>query len=392
VVRPAEPLKPPAHLVSPQSLTERMLEFRDRLLANPRFQSWALRFPLTRRIARRRAGALFDLCAGFVYSQILLTCVQLRLFELLRDGPHTVHYLSAAIGMRRDATLTLLHAAAALQLVEWREYEKRCGLGRHGAALLGNPSLMPLISHHALLYEDLRDPVSLLRRECGSTSLGRFWAYARADQPAAAAQGEVSAYTALMSASQAFIAAEVLDAYDFGAHQCLLDVGGGDGTFVASAAGRVPHLRVICFDLPTVVERARLRFAQAGVAARAVAVGGDFLRDPLPPGADAVSLIRVLHDHDDPEALRILQRARATLGSNGVLIVAEPMSGTSGSERVADAYFGLYLFAMGSGKPRTVAALAKLLETAGFERPTLRTTRMPMNVRVLVARSARAKV
>ena len=369
-----------------------MREFRDRLLANPRFQRWALRFPLTRRIARRRAGALFDLCAGFVYSQILWTCVQLRLFELLRGGPHTVHYLSGAIGLPRDATLTLLHAAAALQLVEWREYEKRCGLGRHGAALLGNPGILPLISHHALLYEDLRDPVSLLRRDGGPTSLGRFWAYARAEQPAAVAADEVSAYTALMSASQSFIAAEVLDAYDFGAHRCLLDVGGGDGTFAASAAARIPQLRVICFDLPTVVERARQRFATAGLAVRAVAAGGDFLRDPLPAGADIASLIRVLHDHDDSEALRILQHARAALGSNGVLIVAEPMSGTSGCERVADAYFGLYLFAMGSGKPRTVEALTKLLRVAGFERPTLRSTRMPMHVRVLVARVAGAKV
>ena len=44
----------------------------DGLLASPRFRRWAAAFPLTRPIARRRARELFDLCAGFVYSQVLL--------------------------------------------------------------------------------------------------------------------------------------------------------------------------------------------------------------------------------------------------------------------------------------------------------------------------------
>jgi demethylspheroidene O-methyltransferase len=188
-----------------------------------------------------------------------------------------------------------------------------------------------------------------------------------------------------MSASQAFVATEVLDAYALNAHRCLLDVGGGDGTFATTAAQRFPHLRVMCFDLPNVVEGSRIRFANNSIGERAVAVGGDFFTDELPPGADAISLIRVLHDHDDPEALRILQKARAALAPNGVVVIAEPMAGTPGGERVADAYFGFYLLAMGSGKPRSCAALAKLMRAAGFARPALRPTRLPSQVRVLVA-------
>ena len=49
----------------------------------PAFRRWAVAFPLTRGVARHRTRALFDLCAGFVYSQILLACVQLRLFDML---------------------------------------------------------------------------------------------------------------------------------------------------------------------------------------------------------------------------------------------------------------------------------------------------------------------
>ena len=44
------------------------------------------------------------------------------------------------------------------------------------------------------------------------------------------------------------------------------------------------------------------------------------------------------------------------------------MSGTAGAEPIADAYFGFYLLAMGTGRPRTAEELAALLATAGFSR------------------------
>ena len=75
------------HAASRLSLHDRLLGLRDAILANPGFQRFAGTFALTRPIARRRAGALFDLCAGFVYSQILLACVRLKLFDHLADGP-----------------------------------------------------------------------------------------------------------------------------------------------------------------------------------------------------------------------------------------------------------------------------------------------------------------
>ena len=60
-----------------RTLGDRWFGVRDFLLSSRRFQRFAAAFPLTRPIARRRAAALFDLCAGFVYSQVLVACVRL---------------------------------------------------------------------------------------------------------------------------------------------------------------------------------------------------------------------------------------------------------------------------------------------------------------------------
>jgi demethylspheroidene O-methyltransferase len=194
-----------------------------------------------------------------------------------------------------------------------------------------------------------------------------------------------------MSASQALVADDILGSYPLSRHRCLLDVGGGDGSFALRAAQKVGRLQVICFDLPAVIDCARARIANSGLGARVSAVAGDFFKDPLPRGADVLSLVRVLHDHDDDAAARILAAARAALPSDGTLLLAEPLSGTPGGQRAADAYFGFYLLAMGSGKPRSVRGLDALLKEAGFTSSRLRTTHLPMNVRVLVARCAERK-
>jgi demethylspheroidene O-methyltransferase len=189
-----------------------------------------------------------------------------------------------------------------------------------------------------------------------------------------------------MSASQPLVAQEVLDAYDVSRHGCLLDVGGGEGRFLLAAARRAPQLRLKLFDLPAVVPPAREAFARAGVADRAEVHGGDFTRDALPPGADIVSLIRVMYDHGDARALAILRAVHAALPPRGTLLVAEPMAGAPGAPRMGDAYFGFYLLAMGSGRSRTATDLAELLQAAGFEDVQERPTALPVQVGVLVAR------
>lgn len=367
------------------SLLDRALAIRDRLVASPRFQRWAAGFPLTRAIARRRARALFDLVAGFVYSQVLFACIRLRLLEQLADGPRAVPELAERLSLSIEATELLVRAAAALGLTQRRSND-RFGLGELGAALIGNPGIAAMVEHHAILYADLHDPVALLKGEAKDTEMARYWPYAAGSKAGDLAAERLVDYSALMSASQPLIAGDVLDAYPFGQHRCLLDVGGGEGGFLIAAAARSAGLRLMLFDLPVVAERARERFAAAGLAERAVAIGGDMLSDPLPPGADVISLVRVVHDHSDIGVLRIFQAARRALPDDGALVVAEAMAGTPGAEPVGDAYFGFYLLAMGRGRSRTPEEIIALSRQAGFTRHEVIDSRRPMLARLVVAR------
>jgi demethylspheroidene O-methyltransferase len=357
-------------------MREMWLGLRNRVLASRRFQRWAMRLPLTRPVARRRAGAAFDLVAGFVYSQVLHACVELDLLGML-EAPRTAGDVAARTGLSEAAALRLLKAAAAIGLVE--AVGERFMLGRHGAVLAANPGVAEMIAHHRMLYADLADPVALLRRGEGGGELARFWAYR-----ASAGAGEVDPYSALMAASQPLVAEEVLAAYPLGRHTHLLDIGGGSGTFALAAASAAPQLKVTVFDLPAVADTARRRFEEAGLGDRAAAVGGDFFADSL-PGADLVTLVRVLHDHDDAPAAALLANIRRALAPGATLLIAEPMAGKRGHAPMGDAYFGMYLLAMGSGQPRTPAEIIAMAKAAGFASARPKHTASPMTTQLVVA-------
>ncbi|MEL7216669.1 MAG: methyltransferase, partial [Pseudomonadota bacterium] len=123
------------------------------------------------------------------------------------------------------------------------------------------------------------------------------------------------------------------------------------------------------------------------VAAQATTAGGSFLTDPLPEGADLMSLIRVCYDHNDDVVLALLRKIRAALPSGGTLLISEPMSGGAAPTRAGDAYFGFYTAAMSTGRPRSIAEHSALLVEAGFTRVRAHPTRQAFITQVLSARS-----
>ena len=365
----------------PSAWADRWLAWRNRLVASPRFQRWAAGFPLTRGIARRNTRALFDLCAGFVYAQVLAACIRLDLFAILAEGPATVAALARRLELPPENARRLLRAAESLGLLRGLSGD-RFGLADLGAALVGNPGIAAMVEHHALLYADLADPVSLLRGNVQPTRLSTYWPYAAGQTGDAQS---VAPYGGLMGASQALIAEDVLDACDLARVRHLMDVGGGEGAFLEAVARRHAGPRLTLFDLPPVAERAADRLARVGLEGRISCRGGDF-HNGLPTGADAISLVRIVHDHDDGPALAMLKAAHAALPPGGLLLLAEPMAGTPGAAPVGDAYFGFYLLAMGSGRPRRAEELHAMLRAAGFASSRELPTRRPLLTRVIRAK------
>ncbi len=348
--------------------------WRNRLVRSAAFQRHAAANPLLRRTARKHAGELFDLGAGFIYAQTASALVESGLLAVLAGREMDTAAAAAVADLSPTSARTLLLAGAALDLVE-PAGEDRWALAVRGAALAGNPGALAMFAHHRLLYADLADPLAMLRR--GGGRLAQLWSYGAQADPEA-----VAAYSRLMRESQPMVADQALAAYPFRRHRRMLDIGGGEGAFAARVARAAPRLDIAVFDLPIVAGLAR---GQAEADGRITIHPGDFRHDPIPRGHDLITLVRVLHDHDDPVAETLLSAIREALPSHGRLLIVEPMAGTPGAERAGDAYFGMYLAAMGSGRPRRPAQIAAMLRDAGFARSKLLRTPVPLIARALVA-------
>jgi demethylspheroidene O-methyltransferase len=164
-----------------------------------------------------------------------------------------------------------------------------------------------------------------------------------------------------------------------------MDVGGGTGAFVEAVAAARPGLALTLLDLPPVAEAAARRLAAAGLSDRVDIIGGSFRDEPLPRGADAVSLVRVLYDHADETVRALLTRVFEALPPGGRVIVAEPMSGGDRPDPITDVYFAFYCMAMRTGRVRSGAEIADLLRAAGFERPVVRRGDRPYVTSAVVA-------
>ncbi len=358
---------------------------RNRVFSSPRFQHWAARLPLIRWIARSRANAAFDLLAGFAYSQVLRAYVEGGLFEILKAGPLGAGVIGGRMGLPEDAALTLLRAGRPLMLSE-EPAPNHWMLGEQGAVFAHNPGVQAMVGHHRLLYADLADPLAVLRANRKEpTALSRFWTYAGALQGAATRGEDTAEYSRLMATSQHFVADEVLASVSFRDVDRLLDVGGGHGAFLRHIGSAWPQLKLGLFDLPEVAATGSAVLGKALGRDRVTAHPGNFFSDSIPQGYDMVSLIRILHDHDDGPAQALLANIRKSLAPGARLMIAEPMARIPGAEPMGEAFFGLYLWAMGSGRPRSPAEIKAMCREAGFARARFVATAQPVNASVIIA-------
>jgi len=244
-------------------------------------------------------------------------------------------------------------------------------LGPHGAALMAQPWIMRLVEHHVHLYGDLADPVRLLRHGAPDGALRRYWSYGDSNS-------DKSAYSALMAESQAAVSEQVLNSYDFRRHRRVLDVGGGAGVFLRKVREKHADITLNLFDLPGVIGLSTER-EREGISIH----GGDFRRDALPRGMDLITLVRVVHDHDDDAVMDLFRNIRAAVEPGATLLIAEPFSGHPATAKVSDAYFNLYFAAMGQGRTRSPAEIARMAERVGFGALRVWPTSLPLITGVL---------
>lgn len=111
--------------------------------------------------------------------------------------------------------------------------------------------------------------------------------------------------------------------YDFTRHQRVLDIGGGTGSFLIFILTKYPHLQSTLFELPAVTGLASERVASSTVASRIAIREGDFLKDPIPAGHDAVILANIIHGHSPEQNIALFSAIRQAVRPKARLLIVD---------------------------------------------------------------------
>jgi hypothetical protein len=157
--------------------------------------------------------------------------------------------------------------------------------------------------------------------------------------------------------------ARVLDWSD---QRRVCDVGGGDGTLLATLLAHHPHLEGAVLELPEVAARLPDR-------PRITAIPGDAFA-AVPDGFDTYLLVNVVHDWDDRDAQRLLARvAEAAAAPDATatpvrIVVVESRARTRPTADIALSADLLMLALTPGGRERTIEELTSLGRAAGLRR------------------------
>ncbi|MFE0174619.1 methyltransferase [Streptomyces sp. NPDC059002] len=313
---------------------------------------------------RTPAVAILRLLGGFQISQALYVAARAGIADELRDGARTVREVAEATGTRPDLLRRLLRSLSAEQVFAYDADQDSVALGPLGHTLCGDTdesvrdvALMWMETHYrpfAQLWSTLHDGVPAAERELGKPFFD--WLGEDADR--------VAGFTSAMGNMMRAIRQDALDSLDLADVRHLVDIGGADGTAIASLAERHPRLHGTVFDLPHVVTAADATLARKGLADRIGTSGGDFFQ-AVPEGADAYLACFILHDWSDKQSTRILERVHEAAAPGARLYLVETVLGQGPAPEIAT-MLDLTMMGMLDGRERTLEDWRSLLDGAGF--------------------------
>jgi SAM-dependent methyltransferase len=317
---------------------------------------------ITPEIILKQHRQLQEIARGYRQAQILLTCVDLGVFEALAGNRATAHEVAETTGTNPRAMELLMNAAAAFGLLEKRESNYSNTVLTENCLTSGKNDLSRSLRLDSAFYRrwgSLPDVVRTGKRPEENR---------RDEQPEDWVRDFIYAlYNTARPIAPAIAEALALPE-DRPAR--VIDVGGGHGGYSLALAQRYPLLTATVFELPRVVPVARGIIAQTGLADRVFVQEGDFQYDGLGYSYDVALLFGVLNGESPEGRLALIKKVFEALKPGGKIVIRDFVLDPDRAGPVDATVFALQmLLATDAGGLDTRDDWERWLGMAGFNPP-----------------------
>jgi len=328
-------------------------------------RGWRLRDP--RDGTASTALWITTLGSAFWASRVLMSAVELGVFDYLAKGKRTLSEIAAALRLHPRSAADFLDALTALALLE--KHNGRYANTTDGKTYLISES--PLYIGSVIRMTDERlygfwgNLTTALQTGLAQNELKDGY-----DQFAAiyANPERVRLFASSMSAVSMAPAYALSSCFPWLDYRTVADIGGAEGVIPIVLAREHRHLTTTCMDLPQLAPLFDELSARLSSPRSAKFVGGDIFRDPW-PRANIVVLGHMLHNFDLERRTWLLRRAYDSIEPPGAVIVYDAMIDDERTKHVIGLLMSLnMLIETPAGSDYTFAEITHLLEAAGFEK------------------------
>lgn len=304
-------------------------------------------------MSRAPEEVLWDFLRGAMMTKALGLVADLRIAELLADGPRSVDELAREADVDADALQRLLRALASDGVFTEQEP------GTFAMNAGSEPLLEPGWSAFAHLFGNIFYKAVADLDEAARTGAATFPdAFGASFWPWLADHPEDRAIFDRAMGGGKRLGADRLAAFDWNDGDTVVDVGGGSGALLVHLLERRPGLRGIVLDLPETVRD------EAALGPEIEFVAGSFFE--AVPAGDAYVLSGIIHDWNDEAATAILQTIRAAAPPHARVLIPETVI-QPGNEPEGAKWLDLLMLVLAGGRERTEPEWRGLLEGAGLE-------------------------
>lgn len=255
---------------------------------------------------------LFEIASGFMAAKHLFVANDVGLFASLGLDSRRLDELAVDTGVAQSRLRVVADAMVTLGVLERQGDAYRNG--SVAAAFLsgtGQMDLRPFLR----FWDQLSYPMWIGFADAVRTGQGRSTGAMPPDKQRLYSEG--------VEAIQAAPANALPASYDFSRHERLLDVGGGNGSWLLAVLANSPRLRGTLLELPGPAALARQRLADHPMGQRLAVIEGDALQQPLPEDHDVVLIANVMHLFSPERNVELLARTRGSVAAGTRLLLAD---------------------------------------------------------------------